>query len=296
MSYRNRLCLVTDIKGYSAHSATEHADAQRRLLQVMNFACRNAGIRWVSSRDRQDRGDGRLYVFSPRLDETLVIPRLLIGLRHGLYQANCAPGAFGRVRLRAAMARGIIARGPTGYLGQAPITACRLVDSAQLKKGIDDADDADLAFIAPDDLFQDVIKQDFPGLPADEFTRVDVSVKEFSGVGWMYLPPAGPALAPGDSDAAWETVLAGAAGAGAGALVWEILSGPDGGLDSDDHDAGSGLPEGWEQDTGWDLDEDHDDADDHDDHDSDDADDHDSDDATAADDHLDDGGDWGLDL
>lgn len=290
MSYRNRLCLVTDIKGYSAHTAGQHADAQRRLLQVMNFACRNAGIRWVGSRDRQDRGDGRLYVFSPRLDETLVIPHLLLGLRHALYETNQTPGPFGRMRIRAAMARGIIARGPTGYLGQAPITACRLVDSAELKKGIDATDEVDLAFMAPDDLFEDVIKQDFPGLPADEFTRVDVSVKEFSGVGWMYLPHAGPALAPGRSDVLWDTVLAGAAGAGAAAVVWEVLSGPDGDSDSGgDHSWGLPGDHGG-HDAGDDIDNDDGDADDAD---SDDLDSADADDADFDDQHD---GDWGLDL
>ena len=288
MSYRNRLCLVTDIKGYSAHTAGQHADAQRRLLQVMNFACGNAGIRWVGSRDRQDRGDGRLYVFSPRLDETLVIPRLLLGLRHALYETNQTPGPFGRMRIRVAMARGIIARGPTGYLGQAPITACRLVDSAELKKGIDAADEVDLAFMTPDDLFQDVIKQDFPGLPADEFTRVDVSVKEFSGIGWMYLPQAGPALAPGCSDVLWDPVFAQAVAAAAAAVVWKALSGPGGDPDSDD-------------DQGWDLAADHgghdagDDGD-NDNGDADDADSDDSDDADADFDDHDEGGDWGLDL
>jgi hypothetical protein len=73
---------VTDIKGYSTHT------------------------------DRQDRGDGRLYVFSPRLDETIAIPQLLTRLRHALYETNRVPGA---------------------------ITACRLVDSTQLKDKIDRA-------------------------------------------------------------------------------------------------------------------------------------------------------------
>ena len=295
MSYRNRLCLVTDIKGYSAHTAGQHADAQQRLLQVMNFACRNAGIHWIGSRDRQDRGDGRLYVFSPRLDETLVIPHLLLGLRHGLYETNQAPGPFGRMRIRAAMARGIIKRGPTGYLGQAPITACRLVDSAELKKGIDADDDVDLAFMAPDDLFQDVIKQDFPGLPADEFTRVDVAVKEFSGVGWMYLPQAGPALAPGRSDVLWDTVLAETAGGAAAVVVWEVLSGPDGDPYSDD-DPEWDLPEDQGlHDAGDDADSDDADADVGDGNgDSDDADSDNSDDADF--DVQDDDGNWGLDL
>jgi hypothetical protein len=249
MSYMNRLCLVTDVKGYSTHTAPEQADAQRRLAQVMRFACRTAGIRWVSSKDRQDRGDGRLYVFSPKLDDTLAIPRLLIGLRHGLYESNRTPGPFGRMRLRAAMARGIIGYGATGYLGQAPITACRLVDSQQLKDRIEVADAVDLAFIVPDDLFHDVIKQDFPGLPSGEFTKVDVSVKEFSGPAWVYLPDAGPVLPPGNSDALWAGVLV-AGAAGTGVLTWVVMPESDSDVDTDDYGHGSDFLDRWEHEHG----------------------------------------------
>jgi hypothetical protein len=83
-SYRSRLCLVTDIEGCSSHTGPEHVDAQYRLLRIMKFASRQAGILWARAADRQDRGDGRLFAMSPRPDETLAIPRLVLGPQHGL--------------------------------------------------------------------------------------------------------------------------------------------------------------------------------------------------------------------
>src|SRR5215469_1316309 len=78
-SFSTRLCLVTDIKGYSRHSTPEQEDGQARLMRVMRFAFRHAGVHWLRKRDRQDRGDGLLYLMSANLDEAMVVPRLVIG-------------------------------------------------------------------------------------------------------------------------------------------------------------------------------------------------------------------------
>lgn len=280
---RNRLCLVTDIEGYSSHTAPEHVDAQQRLLEIMKFACRQAGILRVRACDRQDRGDGRLFILSPRLDETLAIPKLVLGLRHGLYLANREPGAFGRIRLRTSMARGSIGYGRTGYVGQPPITACRLLDSRQAKDALASGPGSDLVYITTDELFQDVIRQDYPGLPSKEFTGAHVDDKEYHGTAWIYLPARGSALAPGDVAGQWDAIVAGAVGLGLAATVWRTglldvdgddwwLSEPD--ADVDDHLFGEGSadsgeidgteadPDSWETDDGIS----HRDDDRHDDH------------------------------
>lgn len=283
MSFRNRLCLVTDIKGYSTRPADGQADVQERLLLAMTFALRHAGFRRVPARDRQDRGDGRFYALPSRLDETRVIPRLILGLRHGLYLANRDPGPGGRLRIRAALARGALAVGAVGFVGQPAITSCRMVDSQPLKDGLDGADAADLALIATDELYQDVIKLEYPGVPSGEFTSVSVTVKEYTGTGWVYLPAAGPAVPPSDSDFLWGAVLAGAA---AGTVLLGGLPGGAGGdpLSDDPYgdfldewdllpggDEGGSAPDGASDDDGGDSGalSDHD----HDDHDSDDWDD-----------------------
>ena len=212
--FRSRLCLVTDIEGYSTHPAEEQGDAQRRLLRVMQFACGHAGILRVSRQARQDRGDGQLLLMPPRLDLTRAVPALVTGLRHALYLSNRESGPFGRMRIRAAMAHGAIAYGPTGYLGKAPITACRLVDAQRLKDALKGRQSADLAFIAPDDLYRDVIEHDLADLPAREFSHTDVAVKEYAGIAWMYLPETGPVLKTTAATQLWAVAAAGVMVAG----------------------------------------------------------------------------------
>jgi len=188
----------------------------------MRFACRNARVLRVGSRALQDRGDGRLFAFEPRLDETLVVPRLILGLQHGLYLANREPGAFGRLRLRASMVRGAVAvDGPTGFLGRAPISVTRMLDSRQLRGGLSGSPAADLAFMAGDELYQDVLLQDYPELPSSAFTREDVQYKEFKGTGWMYVPDPGPVLSGAETEKVWKHIryAATALGAGAGAFA-----------------------------------------------------------------------------
>lgn len=224
-SYRTRICLVTDIEDYSSRTVPQHADAQRRLRGIMAAACRYAGIGRVGSRSRQDRGDGRLFTFAPGLDETIAVPRLILGLRHGLYLANRHPGEFGRIRLRAAMARGAVAEGGSGFLGRAPIAATRLLDCSATRGALSGQPSADLAFIVDDELFQDIIRQDFPGLASDDFVRTVVQHREFDGVGWMYVVESGPVDPPPGSTAARVGAVLG--GGGSVLALEELLSGGD---------------------------------------------------------------------
>jgi hypothetical protein len=204
--FRNRLCLVTDIESYSTHTTPQQGDAQQRLLRITQRALARAQIFRVARLEHQDRGDGQLLLMPSRLDQTKAIPAFVRGLRHELYLSNQEPGAFGRIRMRAAMAQGAVARGATGFEGQAPVVACRLVDAQLLKDALKNHPDADLAFVAADDLYQDVIKQNFPGLPPDEFTSTEISVKEYKGNAWIYVPASGPAIGSSDPMTLWGAV------------------------------------------------------------------------------------------
>jgi hypothetical protein len=213
VSYRNKVVLVSDIAGYSIRSPAAQAIAQERLLDVMTFACRHARVFGVPARNRQDRGDGRLYALPSRADEALMIPRLILGLRHGLYLANLGDTSSERLRIRVAMARGQVAPGALGFLGQPPITVGRLVDAPQTKAALAAKDDADLVVIVPDELYQDVLKLDFPGVPSAAFTSVLIAAKEYRGTAWIHVPPAGPVLPSEPGDALWAAVLGGGAAA-----------------------------------------------------------------------------------
>jgi hypothetical protein len=115
------------------------------------------------------------------------------------------------------MAQGAIQqRAPFGPQGDALITACRLNEAEPLKEALTRRTDADLAFIVPDDLYQDVIRHNFGSLRSAYFTQVKISVKEYHGVAWMHLPTSGPVQDAADAAAAsmWRTTAAGALVAG----------------------------------------------------------------------------------
>ncbi|GGQ48201.1 hypothetical protein [Couchioplanes azureus] len=193
--FRRRLCLVTDIERYSRHSNREQVDAQRRLTRVMQDACARAGIVWPRP---QKQGDGQLIVMRPGLDETHAVPALVLGLRHGLYETNRDGGLFGRLRLRAALAEGIIATGANGYVGEAVIEACRVVDSPQMRAALVDDDSIDLALAVTDELFQAVVRPGDSTLDGADFTATAVAVpgKNFRSSAWLHTPRPGPAPAP----------------------------------------------------------------------------------------------------
>lgn len=217
MAFRNRLCLVTDIVGYSGHTVPERSDAERRLYTIQQFALAQARSFRVRPLRREDRGDGQLLLLSPMLDPSTAIPALMAALRHGLHRANADPGSFGRLRIRVSMAQGAISEhGPLGFRGDAPIVACRLNDAEPLRAALIRETAADLGFIVPDDLYRDVIRHDFGSLRSAEFRQVKINVKEYDGTAWMYLPPSGPVpeLVGARASSLWQTAAAGALVAG----------------------------------------------------------------------------------
>ncbi|GLY25533.1 hypothetical protein [Micromonospora sp. NBRC 101691] len=209
-----RLSLFVDVEGYSTRSVPGQLDVQERLLRVVQFACERAGIRRLDRENVQDHGDGQLAVLPEGADLGRVVPGLILGLRHGLHEANSEPGDAGRIRLRAAFVGGSTGRGATGFVGQAVIMAGDLVGSPVFKKVLAALANtgADLIVITDDFLYQDVVRsQRYGGVPAEEF-RAQQVVARAHGAGqpasevrvWYYLPPAGPAPDRRAARAVWR--------------------------------------------------------------------------------------------
>ncbi|QJT01521.1 hypothetical protein G9272_15340 [Streptomyces asoensis] len=190
--YRRRLCLAVDLRQYSRHGYRAQEDAQYRLRLVVEHALRRARVLRVRAQ-QQVQGDGQLVVFPARIDAVRVVPALILGLRDGLYQANRTPGAFGRMRMRAALALGSVSRADRGYLGDSVVLVNRLADADGLRDALENEDGSDLALAVPDEMYRDVILPDGRGLAA-EFHRIDVAVvkKEFACGAWLYVPPSAP--------------------------------------------------------------------------------------------------------
>ncbi|MEV6496616.1 hypothetical protein [Streptomyces prunicolor] len=202
--YRRRLCLAVDLRQYSRHTYTEQADAQARLRLVVEHALRRARVLRVRTQ-QQLQGDGRLVVFPARTDAVRAVPELILGLRDGLYEANRAPGAFGRIRMRAALGQGSISRADSGYLGDCVVLVSRLVDSDGLRDALELNENSDLALAVPHDLYRDVIVQQAYRLPASDFRQIGVVTekKEFAADAWLYVPRSAPARDPSPEPVIW---------------------------------------------------------------------------------------------
>ncbi len=189
-----RLCLAADIERYSRFTNVEAARAQARFLEVLGQAQRHAGL---TELDAEHSGDGRFVVLPPGLDESVVIPNLVVGLSIALRHLNTDLNAHARLRLRVAMDRGLLAPDVNGWVGNAAITVHRLLDSAPLRTALAEEPAVDFALIVADTLYRDVIAHGYPGLPPELFqeTTIDIPAKHFAEQAWIY-PGIHRALSP----------------------------------------------------------------------------------------------------
>ncbi|MGW6054427.1 hypothetical protein [Streptomyces sp. NPDC055189] len=204
-----RLCLAVDIEKYSARDNADMVRLQRVLLRTLRAACAHAGVRWEAC-GRQAQGDGYLLVMAPGVDETRVVPALLVGLADGLAAANGAlpdpppdhvpeepvsraaeNGAPRLLRMRASLHQGIVHEADSGWAGSAVVALFRVLDSGPLRKALASDTSAVLAVAFSDGLYQDLVANGYAGLSPDGFHHVDVhnAAKGFSASAWIRLGP-----------------------------------------------------------------------------------------------------------
>jgi hypothetical protein len=92
----------------------------------------------------------------------------------------------GKLRLRVAVDHGeVIISGQ--YVSGDPVTcAARLCDSGPARAALAASPLKDLALIVSDGFYRDVVQQTELDLDPAEFHQVEISVKEFRGVAWVY--------------------------------------------------------------------------------------------------------------
>ncbi|MFC6087835.1 hypothetical protein [Saccharothrix lopnurensis] len=184
-----RLCLAVDTEAYSRFSAPEAERAQRRFADLLTDVRRVVGVD-DDETGLQPSGDGLFTVLPPGVDESVVIPGVVDGLRSGLVRINRGLGERARLRLRVAMHRGHVALAANGWIGSAVTTVHRLLDSEVLRRALRETPTADFALVVSDVLYRDVIVDGYPNLDPDRFASVtaEVPAKRFAETAWLYLP------------------------------------------------------------------------------------------------------------
>jgi len=183
-----RLIVAVDLVGSSRHDHLRQLNAQRRLVEIMQEACAEAGV----DRDdclRQPQGDGELLLLPPGLDEGRVVPGLVRELVVAVREENRDLGEEARLRLRVAVHQGIVHEGANGFVSRAVVRTCRLVDSPPLRLAMTNLPACELALAVSDQLYEDVLGHGYRGLDPEKFLRyrVEMPEKGFSADAWVYL-------------------------------------------------------------------------------------------------------------
>lgn len=183
-----RLCMASDVAGYSRRSNAETERLQSDLVDVLSRARQAAGIADAEVRP-QAQGDGQFTVLPAGIDESVVIPRLVEVVGRELRRRNDAVGEGRRMRVRLALHRGLINEGRNGWVGAAPIAVHRILDCDPLRQALAGHPGADFVLGLPDALYRDVIVPGEEPPRADDFTamRVELPKKGFVEHCWLYV-------------------------------------------------------------------------------------------------------------
>ncbi|MEV0675521.1 hypothetical protein AB0I60_03255 [Actinosynnema sp. NPDC050436] len=184
-----RLCVAVDTERYRRFAVPEAARAQQRFAELLDRARRRAGV-GDAGVDVSQTGDGVFLLLPAGVDESVVIPGLVEGLRAGLADLNRDLTDRARLRLRVAMHRGHVAAGANGWLGSAVTTVHRLLDSEALRLALADAPAADFALMVSDVLYRDVVADGYHPLDPRGFAAVvaEVPAKDFAEPAWLHVP------------------------------------------------------------------------------------------------------------
>jgi hypothetical protein len=188
-----------DIQNYSGRHPLGQLDLRQDFHQLLREASVLAKVRpdrW----SRQDQGDGELALVPGTLSKPRLVAELVRELGIVLDRYNHSRSSEERMRLRLAMHCGDAHLDGTGFAGNAPIVASRLLEATPLREALNVAPRAHLALILSQAIFDAV--SGYRDIRASDFLRVCVRVKNYEQDAWLRVPgvPAS-ALATAIADA-----------------------------------------------------------------------------------------------
>jgi TIR domain len=185
-----QVCIAVEVAAYSSRSALRQAATQRVLESVVIQACKST-VGGQGEWEYQSRGDGLLAVSPPGIDESEIIRGFISSLHNEIRLANRDRSSSDHLRIRVAIAHGVVQATKLGIAGDAIIQAARLLESPELHNALNLNVKNDLAVIIADASYRVVFAHVSHGFSPQEFhlVHVDHPARSFSGDGWIYLPP-----------------------------------------------------------------------------------------------------------
>jgi CRP-like cAMP-binding protein len=185
----NCTVLLTDVVGFGALNRNDQ-DRQIVRLSSRDIMRASLGRAWDEC-IAEDRGDGLLIVVPPHIPTARVIALLHQELPGPLRWHNHTYSESVRIRLRVAVNVGPVTSDDFGMSGEAIIRAARLIEAPAFKEAMK-ASGAALGIIASEFVYETAIRHTAEWINVNEYSSVEVNVKELSIPGWMRLVDPSP--------------------------------------------------------------------------------------------------------
>jgi hypothetical protein len=188
-----RLCLAVGTEpGSQPATGRPAADL---LSSTLAEACHRSGLDRALVNTRAVDA-GVVALLPPGIDEPHAIVFLINGLNEALHRLNAEGAGPTPLRLKVAFDEGLTVLADLTFGGQAMASACRLLDSQQLRLALSRDPQTWLAVILSERVYSDMSSFPYPSLPISQFQRVDVgdAATAWSDVGWIYV--SGPEVLP----------------------------------------------------------------------------------------------------
>ncbi|MER6355185.1 hypothetical protein ABT186_26050 [Streptomyces sp. NPDC001634] len=186
-TFGRRLLLAVDAKGYGGVDVLTQRQLQEAIQRLLGEAADAAGLqreRW----ETQEAGDSVLAVLPEGASEPDLVDPFMRHLDAGLRAFNHGRLPEARLRLRAAVHFGTASPAANGFVGRAPVEIGRMLDSAMLRSALAAAPEACLALAVSATVFNDVVREAYTTIRAQEFHEVLIEEKEYAGRAWIWVP------------------------------------------------------------------------------------------------------------
>jgi hypothetical protein len=182
----HRSILVVDIEEFSQRTNPVQLDLHRRLRRLLQGALQAGEIN-KDACEWEDRGDGYLVTIGAQVPKSRLLDRVIPLLAERLDAHNRTAEPAWRLRLRVVVHAGEVLRDPKANVGQAVVTACRLLDAPQLRARLK-ATSRPLVVAVSDWIHQEVVRHDYDSIDQAAYRPMPFTSKNTIDHAWVHVP------------------------------------------------------------------------------------------------------------
>ncbi|WP_406187311.1 hypothetical protein [Streptomyces sp. NBC_01006] len=181
-----RSLLLVDLEDFGERDEVEQAYLRRSLYSLLDRVARTAGV-GSGERQQSDLGDGVVELIDAAVPVVDLLRALLQVLPSDLNAYNRLASDAARIRLRLVLATGSANVEEWGSTTVGLNDAYRLRDADVLRMALRERID-DYALCVSAAVYQDTVRHNYGGVPAQEFREVAVPTKNGVLQAWLHQP------------------------------------------------------------------------------------------------------------